>query len=129
MNDYDYKIRQLQLMLLDEEDDRTGGYGAHLSHWAGKAAPINIHADAIQALIDHYENAGRPEKKITLHTYDLQTIVIALIYYQQELESSKYRNPSQEDLDRVARLIDTIADLNKLVREENNYNLDIIARA
>lgn len=125
----DYKIRQLQLMLLEEKNDKTGGYGARLSHWAGTAKDIYIGADGLRTLIDHYKNAGRPEKKITLHTYDLQTIVIALICYQTELESSKYRNPSQEDLDRVARLIDTISDLNKLVRAENDYNLDITARA
>lgn len=129
MNDYDYKIRQLQLMLLDEKNDKTGGYGARLSHWAGTAKDINIYADGLQALIDHYENAGRPEKKITLHTYDLQMIVIALIYYQTELEHSKYHTPDPEEMERIDRLQDLIGDLNKLVREENDYNLDITARA
>lgn len=128
MNDYDYKIKQLQLMLDAENDEKTGGYGAHLSHWAGKAKDINIYADGLQALIDHYENAGRPEKKITLHTFDLQMIVIALIYYQTELEHSKYHTPDPEEMERIDRLQDLIGDLNKLVREENDYNLDITAR-
>jgi hypothetical protein len=29
-------------------------YGAHITHWSGKASPINIDAGAIQALIDYY---------------------------------------------------------------------------
>ena len=50
----DYKIKQLKLML-EAEQKENGGYGAHLSHWAGTAKPINIDARAIQALIEHYE--------------------------------------------------------------------------
>lgn len=48
-----YKIEQLKKMLADELGENAG-YGAHLSHWAGNAKPINIDAGAIQAIIDYY---------------------------------------------------------------------------
>lgn len=48
-----YKVEQLKKML-DAEEGTNGGYGAHLTHWAGGAKPINIDAGAIQALIRYY---------------------------------------------------------------------------
>ena len=129
MTDYSYKIKQLQLMLEYETDENTDHFGAHLSHWAGKAKDIQIYDDGIQALIDFYELAGGQVDHLKLHTYDLQTIVIALIYYETELEHSKYRTPDPEEMDRIKRLQDVFNGMNKMVREENDYNLDIIARA
>lgn len=57
----DYKVKQLHLMLAAEKSD-NGGYGAHLTHWAGNAAPINIDAGALQALIDYYTAKERQNK-------------------------------------------------------------------
>lgn len=52
----EYKIKQLQLMLEIEKspDPEVSGYGAHLSHWHGKAKAIQLDAGAIQALINYY---------------------------------------------------------------------------
>jgi len=51
----DYKVKQLKLMLESEQKQKPEEqYGAHLSHWAGKAKPINIDIGAIKVLIDYY---------------------------------------------------------------------------
>ena len=56
MNDYDYKIQNLLLMLEAEENQPDGEkYGAHLTHWAGTSKPINLDSEAIMALIEHYQ--------------------------------------------------------------------------
>ena len=52
--EYGYKIDVLKAMLEAETDPKTGGYGAHLSHWAG-GKEINLDASAIRALIRHYK--------------------------------------------------------------------------
>lgn len=56
---YDYKLDQLRKMLAVEEGSAgtdNAGYGAHLTHWAGcEIKPINLDADALRALIAHYE--------------------------------------------------------------------------
>ena len=59
--DYEWKIEQLRLMLKAEANEEHGGYGAHLNHWAGTAKPINLDADAIQTLIDHYTRLSRQD--------------------------------------------------------------------
>lgn len=59
--EFDYKIEQLKKMLESESDMATAGYGAHLSHWSGKAKPINIDAGALQCLIDYYDNKNYPD--------------------------------------------------------------------
>jgi hypothetical protein len=59
--EFDYKIKQLQLMLDSESNFETGGYGANLSHWSGTAKPINIDAGALQCLIDYYTNKNYPD--------------------------------------------------------------------
>ena len=42
MND-PYKVQQLRLMLSHEQgDEENVGYGAHLSHWYGDAADIQL---------------------------------------------------------------------------------------
>ena len=50
----EYKVKQLMAML-EAEQNGEGKYGAHLTHWAGTAKPINLDERAILALIDHYE--------------------------------------------------------------------------
>lgn len=59
----DYKLDQLKLMLEAEKSTETGGYGAHLTHWAGKSKPINLDAEALQVLIDYYSNRQEDEQK------------------------------------------------------------------
>jgi len=52
-----YKIEQLQKMLsAEQKQEQNEQYGAHLTHWAGTAKPINIDAGALQALIDYYKS-------------------------------------------------------------------------
>lgn len=53
---YAYKVKQLETMRDFERNQATNQqYGAHLEHWSGSAGkPINLDADALQALIDHY---------------------------------------------------------------------------
>lgn len=51
---FKYKAEQLRRML-EAEEKPDGGYGAHLTHWSGRANPINIDADAIRLLIRYYE--------------------------------------------------------------------------
>lgn len=51
----EYKIEQLRLMLEAETDQNTGGYGAHLSHWASTGKEINIDAGALRCLIEYYK--------------------------------------------------------------------------
>ena len=61
MNDsdlYGYKIGVLRNMLECEKDERTGGYGAHITHWSSNRS-INIGADAIEALIKFYEGKAK----------------------------------------------------------------------
>lgn len=57
-----YKVEQLKKML-DAEEGTNGGYGAHLTHWAGNAKPINIDAGAIKALIRYYSNCLMPDDR------------------------------------------------------------------
>ena len=53
----EWKIKQLQLMLeAEQRQDNDKKYGAHLTHWAGTAKPINLDERAILVLIEHYEN-------------------------------------------------------------------------
>ena len=50
-----YKVKQLKIMLEAELKQKPEEqYGAHLTHWARTAKPINIDAGAIQVLIDYY---------------------------------------------------------------------------
>lgn len=131
MNDYnEYKIEQLRNMLTAETSEDAGGYGAHLDHWSGRAKPINLDADALRVLINYYESLDEhtETKSFKLHTYDLQTIVIALIYYHAEIKYPKYRAPDQKDLARIERLTDLIGDLNKMVRGDHDWTLDITAK-
>lgn len=57
MNDIsqiEYKVKELRKMISAENADKTGGYGAHLSHWCGAANPINIDSGALLALYWYY---------------------------------------------------------------------------
>ena len=54
--EFDYKIKQLKDMVDAELDEESGGYGAHLSHWSGKALPIQLDHEALNVLIKHYES-------------------------------------------------------------------------
>ncbi len=70
----DYKVKQLEIMLKSETSSETGGYGAHLTHWAthgeGNAKSINLDAQAIQALIDHYKGRMNADGEvITVEKY------------------------------------------------------------
>ena len=52
---YAYKVEQLAAMRDYERKQASDQqYGANLSHWSGHGKPINLDADALQALIDHY---------------------------------------------------------------------------
>lgn len=53
---YAYKVKQLEAMRdFERKQASDQQYGAHLEHWSGSAGkPINLDADALQALIDHY---------------------------------------------------------------------------
>lgn len=53
---YKYKVEQLTAMRDYERKQATNQqYGAHLEHWSGSAGKsIQLDADALQALIDHY---------------------------------------------------------------------------
>ena len=52
---YAYKVKQLEAMRdYERKQAANQQYGAHLEHWSGHGKPINLDADALQALIDHY---------------------------------------------------------------------------
>lgn len=59
-NDYTYKLEQLRKMLaveLGEKGENHAGYGATLSHWyRGLTKPVQLDAEALKALIQHYES-------------------------------------------------------------------------
>ena len=57
-------------------------------------------------------------KTFTLHTYDLQDIVIACIY-----RSTEDKDPVRRE--RYEKLTDLFADLNGMVREDNDWTVDI----
>ena len=51
----EYKVKQLKIMLNEEsKSEPDAKYGAHLTHWSGKAKSINIDEGALQVLIDYY---------------------------------------------------------------------------
>lgn len=138
MNDYnEYKIEQLRNMLTAETSEDAGGYGAHLDHWSGRAKPINLDADALRVLISYYESCqpGRMTKSFTLHTYDLQDIVIALINLKVE-NNSKARKTDNEDekarrlaiAERAEKLINLFSDINRMTRSDHDWTLDITAK-
>lgn len=54
--EYQYKVNQLTAMRdFERKQAKEQQYGAHLEHWSGSAGKaINLDADALQALIDHY---------------------------------------------------------------------------
>lgn len=58
--DYSYKLDQLRKMLaveLGEKGENHAGYGATLSHWyRGLTKPVQLDAEALKALIQHYES-------------------------------------------------------------------------
>lgn len=125
MKDYDlYKLKQLKAMLVLEKDQGVGGYGAHLSHWAG-AKPISLDAGALQALIDYYENLDRPTKKVKLTTNDLQYTVIATI---GEASHAKVYDKDPEKEAAYNKLTDIYADWNHLVSEANDWTVEVTVR-
>ena len=64
MGDYEYKLAQLKTMLAWEEaQDEDTQYGAHLTHWSGKAKPINIDAGALRVLIEYYSKKSAEASK------------------------------------------------------------------
>ena len=51
----EYKVQQLKKMLkYEEQQPEDKQYGAHLTHWSGRANPINIDAGALRLLIEYY---------------------------------------------------------------------------
>ena len=125
MNDYTtYKIKQLKAMLTLEKDQENGGYGAHLTHWAG-AAPINLDAGALQALIEYYENLDRPTKKVKLTTSDLQYTVIATI---GEASHAKVYDEDPGKEAAYDKLTNIYGEWNHLVSRENDWTVDITVR-
>ena len=138
MNDYnEYKIEQLRNMLTAETSEDAGGYGAHLDHWSGRAKPINLDADAIRVLINYYESCQRERRTMyfTLHTYDLQEIVIALIHWQTDREikakqtdDEYFKNSYLEEADQLERLIDRFNVINNMADAGNDYNISFTAK-
>lgn len=125
MKDYDlYKLKQLKAMLVLEKDRGVGGYGAHLSHWAG-AKPISLDAGALQALIDYYENLDRPTKKVKLTTNDLQYAAIATI---GESSHAKVYDKDPEKEAAYDRLTDIFGDWNHLVNAANDWTVEVTVR-
>lgn len=60
---YQYKVEQLTTMRDYERKQASDQqYGAHLDHWSGHGKPINLDADALQALIDHYNRLDSIER-------------------------------------------------------------------
>ena len=61
---YAYKVKQLEAMRdFERKQAPNQQYGAHLEHWSGSAGkPINLGADALQALIDHYYSLDSIER-------------------------------------------------------------------
>ena len=53
---YQYKVEQLTAMIdYERKQSPDHQYGAQLNHWSGSAGKaIQLDADALQALIDHY---------------------------------------------------------------------------
>jgi len=138
MNDYnEYKIAQLRNMLTAETSEDAGGYGAHLDHWSGRAKPINLDADALRVLISYYESCqpGSMTKSFTLHTYDLQDIVIALINLKvekttaaEETDDATKKARCLAIAARASRMIDIFAGVNLMTGESNNYSISFTAR-
>lgn len=63
-DEYAYKVDQLTAMRdFERKQAPDQQYGAHLSHWSGSAGkPIQLDADALQALIDHYNRLDSIER-------------------------------------------------------------------
>ena len=61
---YAHKVKQLTAMRDYERKQATNEqYGANLNHWSGCAGkPIQLDADALQALIDHYNRLDSIEQ-------------------------------------------------------------------
>ena len=60
---YKYKVEQLTAMRdYERKQDSDHQYGAQLNHWSGHGKPINLDADALQALIDHYTRLDAIER-------------------------------------------------------------------
>lgn|GEM_PF-4792237 len=61
---YAYKVAQLTAMRdYERKQSPAQQYGAQLSHWSGSAGkPIQLDADALQALIDHYNRLDSIER-------------------------------------------------------------------
>lgn len=61
---YKYKVEQLTSMRdYERKQAPNQQYGAHLEHWSGSAGkPINLDADALQALIGHYHRLDSIER-------------------------------------------------------------------
>lgn len=56
----DHKVKQLSEMLKYEEaQPPESQYGAHLTHWSGHGAPINLDAGAMRLLIRYYKGEIR----------------------------------------------------------------------
>ena len=61
--EYQYNVEQLLAMRDYERQCKPGDqHGANLSHWSGHGKPINLDADALQALIDHYTRLDSIER-------------------------------------------------------------------
>ena len=61
--EYQYKVEQLTATRDYERKQASDQqYGAHLEHWSGHGKPINLDADALQALTDHYNRLDSIER-------------------------------------------------------------------
>ena len=59
---YAHKVKQLQAMIdFEYNQEESKQFGACLNHWAGTSKPINLDAEALRVLIDHYERMDEIE--------------------------------------------------------------------
>lgn len=56
-NAIEYKRNVInQMMLIEQGQPESERYGAHLSHWDGRAKSINLDIGALNALLGYYNN-------------------------------------------------------------------------
>ena len=88
-----HKVKQLSAMIEREDSDELedNAYGAHLSHWSGCAAPINIDGEALEVLRNYYDHT--PHCWLLTYGYKQRNGEIKLItrtfYDAEELEAYK----------------------------------------
>lgn len=83
LNDRGRRLLSLSSMLRHEENPRETHYGAHLSHWYGDAADIQLDAGALRALLNHYTNAKR-YMLVSVSNREIRTAICPTLEKAQE---------------------------------------------